>query len=67
MSADLLGDDGTYERRDSFQIGEPLDPEGGKGGPLSLLKWIFFLSIVLYSLLSYFHVPYPFQACLAYL
>ena len=57
MSENLISDDGAYEKGDSFQIGEPLDPEGGKAGPLRLLKWTFLLFVVVYSLLSYFHAP----------
>ena len=52
-----MSDDEAYEKGDTFQTGEPLEPEGGKGGPLRLLKWIFFLFVVVYSLLSYFHAP----------
>ena len=57
MSENLVSDDEAYEKGDPFQTGEPLEPEGGKGGPLRLLKWIFFVFVVIYSLLSYFHAP----------
>ena len=57
MSENLINDEEAYEKGDSFQTGEPLEPEGGKGGPLRLLKWIFFVFVVIYSLLSYFHAP----------
>ena len=57
MSENLKGDGKVFEEGDSFQTGEPLEPEGGKGRPLNLLKWIFFVFVVIYSLLSYFHGP----------
>lgn len=57
MSEYLTNDDEAYETEDSFQTGEPLEPKGGKSGPLNKLKWIFFAFVVLYSLLSYFHAP----------
>jgi uncharacterized SAM-binding protein YcdF (DUF218 family) len=57
MSENLKGDGKAFEEGDSFQTGEPLEPEGGKRGPLNLLKWIVFVFVVIYSLLSYFHSP----------
>jgi uncharacterized SAM-binding protein YcdF (DUF218 family) len=57
MSENLKSDGEAYEEGDSFKTGEPLEPERGKGGPLSLLRWIFFAFVVIYGLLSYFHVP----------
>ena len=33
MSEILISDDEAYEKDDSFQTGEPLEPEGNKGGP----------------------------------
>jgi uncharacterized SAM-binding protein YcdF (DUF218 family) len=57
MSENLVSDDGAYEKEDSFQTGKPLEPEGGKGGTISRLKWIFFAFVVIYSLLSYLHAP----------
>jgi len=57
MSENLISDDEAYEKEDSFQTGEPLEPEGGKSGPLNRIKWIFFFIVVVYSLLSYFHAP----------
>ena len=57
MSENLIGDDGVYKEGDSFQTGDPIEPERRKGGTISRLKWIFFLFVVAYSLLSYFHAP----------
>ena len=57
MSENLISDDEAYEKEDLFQTGEPLEPEGGTGGTINRLKWIFFIVVVIYSLLSYFHAP----------
>jgi uncharacterized SAM-binding protein YcdF (DUF218 family) len=35
----------------------PIEPEGKKPGRPSILKWIIFLVLIAYMLLSYFHVP----------
>ena len=57
MSENLISDDEVYEKGDSFQTGDPIEPERRKGGTISRLKWIFFVFVVIYSLLSYFHAP----------
>lgn len=46
---------GVYKEQDSFQTGDPIEPEGRKGGAISRLKWIFFLIFIIYTLLSAFH------------
>ena len=57
MSEYLTNDDEAYEKEDLFQTGEPIEPEGGKGGRISRLKWAFFLFFLVYTLLSAFHAP----------
>ena len=56
MSKNLMSDDGVY-KEDSFQTGDPIEPEGRKGGTINRLKWIFFLIFVVYTLLSAFRAP----------
>jgi len=57
MSENLIGDDGVYKEGASFQTGDPIEPERRRGGTISRLKWIFFVFVVVYSLLSYFYAP----------
>lgn len=45
----------TSNREESFPDKEPIEPEDRKTGKRSLLKWLFFLSVITYALLSYFH------------
>lgn len=35
----------------------PIEPEGGKFTRVTVLKWLFFALLVLYSLISFYHVP----------
>jgi uncharacterized SAM-binding protein YcdF (DUF218 family) len=57
MPKNLVSDDGVYKEEDSFQTGDPIEPEGRKGGTINRLKWIFFLFFVFYTLLSAFRTP----------
>jgi uncharacterized SAM-binding protein YcdF (DUF218 family) len=57
MSENLVSDNGVYKEEDSFQTGDPIEPEGRKGGTINRLKWIFFLFFVVYTLLSAFRAP----------
>ena len=57
MSENLISDDEVYKEEDSFQIGDPIEPERRKGGTVRRLKWVFFLVFVVYTLLSAFRAP----------
>jgi uncharacterized SAM-binding protein YcdF (DUF218 family) len=57
MSEKLISDDGVSKEGDSFQTGDPIEPERRKGGTISRLKWVFFLFVVIYTLLSAFRAP----------
>lgn len=43
------------ERR-AFSSDQPIEPDGGGRGP-GVLRWVFFLLIVGYTLFAYFHAP----------
>lgn len=46
------------ERGTEFQReGRPIEPDAGKSRRPSLWKWIFFLLIILYGVISYYHGP----------
>lgn len=57
MSENLISDDVVNKEGDSFQTGDPIEPERGKGGTISRLKWVFFLIVLVYTLLSAFRAP----------
>ncbi len=57
MSEKLISDDGVYKEEDSFQTGDPIEPERRKFGTISLLKWVFFLFVLVYTLVSAFRAP----------
>lgn len=50
------GDQSAYQE-ESFQDSSPIEPTEKKTGKINLFRWIFFLVVILYALLSYFHTP----------
>ena len=53
-------DHGAMEKEGQgrFQFdNQPIEPDSGKTGRPGILKWIFFIILIGYTLLSYYHVP----------
>lgn len=49
---------GKEEEQDGFPVSnQPIEPGSGKTQRPSILKWIFFVILIGYTLLSYYHVP----------
>ena len=57
MSGYLESDDKDLNQEDPFRDIGPLEPERGKLPKTGLFKWIFFLFVVVYILISYYHAP----------
>jgi len=57
MSGYQESDDKALNQEGSFRDIGPLEPEKGKLPKTGLFKWIFFLFVVVYILISYYHAP----------
>jgi uncharacterized SAM-binding protein YcdF (DUF218 family) len=57
MSEKRIRDDGVDKKGDPLLTGEPIEPERGKGGAINRLKWVFFLIVLVWTLLSAFRAP----------
>jgi uncharacterized SAM-binding protein YcdF (DUF218 family) len=52
------GQEAEDRERTAFQTdSRPIEPESGRTGRLSILKWVIIGVLILYSLVSYFHIP----------
>jgi len=46
-----------YDDRSKMPEAKPIEPETAPSTRLSVFKWVFFIAVIFYVLLSYFHVP----------
>lgn len=57
MSENIENEDKVSDQEGAFPDATPIEPGRKKIGKPSLLKWLFFLFLIIYVLLSYYYVP----------
>jgi len=57
MFEDQQNDDKRLDPDGTIPDTGPIEPKGRTIGKQNLLKWLFFLLVIIYSLLSYYHAP----------
>ena len=57
MFEDQKSDDKRLDPDGTIPDTGPIEPKGTKIGTPNLLKWLFFLLVIIYSLLAYYHAP----------
>ena len=57
MYANPEDEDRVSYQESGFPDSKPIEPEGKRTGKQGLFKWLFFLFVIVYVLLSYYHTP----------